>query len=375
MKKILVFDHSAVVDLYRERERILKNKFGYDIEMVIPFHWMEGSKDIKANKSDDFKVYLASTFLTNNVPLFIYNPFTVIKALIKSKPDIIDIHEEPYSLSCIEIILLKSIFSRKSKIVFYSAQNILKKYPFPFNLFEKIVYKCSKAAYTCSSEVTSVLIKKGYKKKIIEIPLGIDEKLYRPGIDIEDINKKYDLDSFTIGFVGRVEHQKGIFDLIEALNIMKEYNWKCIIVGNGSLLSDVKKKVEEYWLADRVIFTGAVVPEDIPLYMNAMDVLIVPSRTTSNWKEQFGRVIAEAMACGVPVIGSDSGAIPEVIGSGGVIFKEGDIDGLKNSMIKLMENKEYRERLKKNALEKVKQYSWNSISRQFDELYSYIIKE
>ncbi|KAA5806375.1 glycosyltransferase [Thermoanaerobacterium thermosaccharolyticum] len=375
MKKILVFDHSAVVDLYRERERILKNKFGYDIEMVIPFHWMEGSKDTKANKNDYFKIYLASTFLTNNVPLFIYNPFTVIKALLKSKPDIIDIHEEPYSLSCIEIIFLKSIFSRKSKVVFYSAQNILKRYPFPFNLFEKIAYKCSKAAYTCSSEVTSVLIKKGYKKKIMEIPLGIDEKLYRPGIDIEDINKKYDLDSFTIGFIGRIEYQKGIFDLIEALNLMKEYKWKCIIVGNGSSLSDVKKKVEEYWLADRVIFTGAVVPEDIPLYMNAMDVLIVPSRTTSNWKEQFGRVIAEAMACGLPVIGSDSGAIPEVIGSGGVIFKEGDIDGLKNSMIKLMENKEYRERLKKNALEKVKQYSWNSISRQFDELYSYIIKE
>lgn len=220
-----------------------------------------------------------------------------------------------------------------------------------------------------------MLIKKGYKKKIMEIPLGIDEKLYRPGIDIKDINKKYDLDSFTIGFVGRVEHQKGIFDLIEALNIMKEYNWKCIIVGNGSSLSDVKKKVEEYCLVDRVIFTGAVEPKDIPLFINAMDVLVVPSRTTFNWKEQFGRVIAEAMACGVPVIGSDSGAIPEVIGSGGVIFKEGDIYGLKNSIINLMENKEYREILKKNALERVKQYSWNSISKQFDEIYSYVIRE
>jgi glycosyltransferase involved in cell wall biosynthesis len=58
--------------------------------------------------------------------------------------------------------------------------------------------------------------------------------------------------------------------------------------------------------------------------MNSLDVLVLPSRSRSFWKEQFGRVLIEAMACGVPVIGSSSGEIPNVIGDAGLVFKEGD---------------------------------------------------
>ncbi len=68
------------------------------------------------------------------------------------------------------------------------------------------------------------------------------------------------------------------------------------------------------------------------MFMNAIDVFVLPSRTTPRWKEQFGRVIIEAQACGTPVIGSDSGAIPEVVGKGGWIVPERDPPGLANAL-------------------------------------------
>jgi glycosyltransferase involved in cell wall biosynthesis len=67
---------------------------------------------------------------------------------------------------------------------------------------------------------------------------------------------------------------------------------------------------------------------EAPRWLAALDCLVLPSRTTAHWKEQFGRVLIEAMACGVPVVGSSSGAIPTVIGDAGRVFPEGDFAAL-----------------------------------------------
>ena len=78
----------------------------------------------------------------------------------------------------------------------------------------------------------------------------------------------------------------------------------------------------ELGLAERVHLPGVIHNSDLPAFMNALDVFVLPSETRSNWREQFGRVIVEAMSCGVPVIGSDSGEIPTVLGDAGLISKK-----------------------------------------------------
>jgi glycosyltransferase involved in cell wall biosynthesis len=78
--------------------------------------------------------------------------------------------------------------------------------------------------------------------------------------------------------------------------------------------------------------------DSMPGYYNELDALVVPSRTKSNWKEQFGRVLIEAMACGVPVIGSDSGEIPNVIGDAGQVFPEGNAHALRRQISRLLED-------------------------------------
>jgi glycosyltransferase involved in cell wall biosynthesis len=87
-----------------------------------------------------------------------------------------------------------------------------------------------------------------------------------------------------------------------------------------------------------VIAYPAVPHAEVPAYLAAMNVLVLSSRTTPKWKEQFGHVLIEAMASGVPVIGSDSGAIPEVIAYAGLIFPEGDVAALREAIIRLRDD-------------------------------------
>jgi len=101
---------------------------------------------------------------------------------------------------------------------------------------------------------------------------------------------------------------------------------------------------------------------------------VLPSLTRPNWVEKFGRVLIEAMACGIPVIGSSSGEIPNVLGEAGLIFKEGDTGDLRDKLMRLINNKDLRNQLGKLGREKtVKHYSWKSIAGQTINLYEQLM--
>jgi glycosyltransferase involved in cell wall biosynthesis len=91
-------------------------------------------------------------------------------------------------------------------------------------------------------------------------------------------------------------------------------------------------------IAKRVTFASPVPSMEMPRFMSALDVLVLPSRTRPNWKEQFGRVLIEAMACGVSVIGSDSGEIPSVIGEAGLVFRQDDVEDLRRCLLSLYDH-------------------------------------
>jgi glycosyltransferase involved in cell wall biosynthesis len=108
----------------------------------------------------------------------------------------------------------------------------------------------------------------------------------------------------------------------------------------------------------------------LPSALNALDVLILPSRTTPHWKEQFGRVLIEAGACGVPVIGSDSGAIPEVIGEAGLIFPEGRVTALVEAIRRLRENEAMRKRMGAAGRRRAETlFSWEAVAAQMAAIY------
>ena len=114
---------------------------------------------------------------------------------------------------------------------------------------------------------------------------------------------------------------------------------RLLCVGNGPVKPDLLTLQP-----DVLTFSPGGRSQVLPYYQ-VMDTLVLPSRTTRTWKEQFGRVLAEAMACGVLVIGSDSGAIPEVIGNAGIIFREGNVEELQSHLLNLMTMPELRRTL------------------------------
>ena len=157
---------------------------------------------------------------------------------------------------------------------------------------------------------------KGFEKPIAVIPqFGVPDS-FAP------LPLTHPHNPITIGYAGRLVHEKGIRSLARALAHVTS-DWQLKILGSGpsTIACPTARGLK---ISARVSFAPWVASGEMPQFYNSLDILAVPSLTQPNWKEQFGRVIMEAMACGVPVIGSDSGEIPQVIGDAGVIVPERD---------------------------------------------------
>ncbi len=115
-----------------------------------------------------------------------------------------------------------------------------------------------------------------------------------------------------------------------------------VLVGSGRFEAAAKSLAEDLGLSSRIRWVPRIGSLEVPDVMNAFDALVLPSRTTPRWKEQFGRVLIEAMACETPVVGSDSGEIPRVIGDGGLLFVEGEANILAQRLLRLYEDPQFR---------------------------------
>jgi glycosyltransferase involved in cell wall biosynthesis len=136
----------------------------------------------------------------------------------------------------------------------------------------------------------------------------------------------------VVGYVGRLVPEKGVDLLLEAVDALDA---RLVVVGDGPARRALEDRARA-WPAGKARFTGAVTHEEVPRWLEQLDVLVLPSRTTARWAEQFGHVLIEAMAAGVAVIGSSSGAIPEVVADAGLLFAEGDAADLARQIHRLL---------------------------------------
>jgi glycosyltransferase involved in cell wall biosynthesis len=148
---------------------------------------------------------------------------------------------------------------------------------------------------------------------------------------------------FTIGYAGRLVKSKGLADLLEAVRML-DAPVELLLIGDGEMRGELEGQAIP---GSRVRVIDGLSHAEMAGGYAKLDVLALPSHTTPTWKEQFGRVIVEALWCGVPVVGSDSGEIPWLIGltGGGLVFPEGDSAMLATQLGKLRESPELRARL------------------------------
>ena len=143
-----------------------------------------------------------------------------------------------------------------------------------------------------------------------------------------------DEDALVVGYAGRLVPEKGVLDLVEAVRKLTPpiTRVQLVLIGAGPLEAELRARARG---AVRLEILPARPRDRIASFYQSLDVFVLPSRTTPTWKEQFGMVAAEAMACGVPVVGSSSGAIPDLVGRAGLIVPEGDADALAAALHRL----------------------------------------
>ncbi len=356
--KVLRIAHHAVVSAWRERERELRRQ-GVDVGLVSARSWNEAGRLQHLDVGPDRFVRGART-VGRHPSVFAYDPRPIWRAIGRG-PDLIDLHEEPNALATAEILLIRRLRRSTAPYVLYSAQNIPKRYPIPFRWFERAALRGAAAAYVCNAEAGRILVDKGLAGEAVEIPLGVDLGVFAPAD-----RPPPGTGSATIGYVGRLESHKGVDVLLRAVALHR--GWRVLLTGDGPQRSELEALAVSLGIADRVAFLGFAEGEELAARYRQLDLVVVPSLARPNWLEQFCRVAVEAMASGIPVVGSASGAIPDVVGDAGVLVPPGDPAALGAAVEEALRAERW-SGLRERGLERSVRFTWENVARMQREMY------
>ncbi len=358
--RVLMVSKACVVGIYQRKLELIAQK-GIELCVVVPPSWRDerGEMGLERAFTTGYDLTVLPIRYNGNFHLHYY--VGLGRKIRRFKPDIIHIDEEPYNLASWQCLYHAKRIRAKS--LFFSWQNIHRAYPPPFSWGEKWVLRNVDYALMGTDSAGDVWRKKGYMGDMTTIAqFGTDPNLFFP----LPIRPKR---IFTVGYVGRLVEEKGVSLLLDALAGL-DGDWQLKILGGGPMLEALQAQATSLQIADRVHFDGQLPSTQIPPYYHDLDVLILPSLTRDNWKEQFGRVLVEAMASGVPVIGSDSGAIPSVIGDSGVIVPEGNKTALCDAIRRVREDSSHREMLISKGLTRFReQFTHDGIATSTVKIY------
>ena len=215
-----------------------------------------------------------------------------------------------------------------------------------------------------------------YRDKIVVIPNGINMEDFDIQYSKEECREKLGLpvDENMILFVGNLSPYKGPDVLIRAMSEIskKVPDTKLVFVGRGRMKEELEKLCKNTGVERNVKFAGFVEESLKPLYYKAADVFVLPSMMIT---ESFGIVNLEAMACGVPIVASKIGGVPDVVkdGENGLLAPPKNSEALAEAIIYLLENEEVRRKMGKNGRKKVENYSWDEIANKTERLYELIL--
>ncbi len=354
MKRILILSHACVTAINQEFFGVLGQLSGWQVTIITPSRWCNDYGTVlEPQRWPTFTGRLVSfpVWGSGNIPLHAYRTF--FGALLREeRPDFLYAHHEAYAIATWQIYRATEHFHPCPR-AFCTWQNLYKNYPWPFSWLEQDVYRRSTLAFPGSASATAVLRQKGFSQPCVQVPYASDPQRYHPQLRDRDLRRSWQGSDLTsecpviLGYLGRLVEEKGLQTLLRALADLQDLDWRLVLVGSGAYETELRALAIALGLGERLIWVGFVPHVEAPKYLASFDITLLPSETRPNWKEQFGRVLIESMACGTPVLGSDSGEIPHLIHQtgGGMVFAEGDKTALAQRLADLMTNLPLRQSL------------------------------
>jgi glycosyltransferase involved in cell wall biosynthesis len=330
--RVLAVSHAAVVDVNQEPFAALAAD-GADVTVVAP---RALRTDIRGRVALARLPGFAGTLVPlplwsggyskaaggqRGIHLIVYRGLA--RAIAAARPDVIFVEEEPFSFAALQCARV----ARKLGVPFvvHENQNIARRLAPPFEGIRRRVLRAASGVTVRNRAATALVRALGFTGQVEEFPHAVDPARYRT-----EVPRDANLPHPVVGFVGRLVPEKGILELVDALATVR--GGSLLVVGDGPLRAEAEARASVRSVPHR--FLGALAHDEVPPWYQAMDLVAIPSRATPTWMEQFGRVVIEANAAGVPVVAADSGDLGATVRStgGGVVVPEADAAALADAL-------------------------------------------
>ena len=370
--RILVISHAYAERANHKKLEVFSSFPNLEVGLIFPRIWRTWhgeDKEVQKSKIKKQKSYCEfpiDTYFSGDGGKYLYKPIQLIGSIISFKPDVVYVEEEPFSFVSCQLSAVSWLL--RTKLVFFTWENLDLPLGKLRDFIEKFTFMTAHSAVAGNVEVVERLKKRGFQKLVEVIPqFGVDTELFH---EIPSLSSERPEKVFTVGFVGRPSMAKGVDVLMKAVSLLPFEYQLLIVTSSRDVPQEFLDLAYSLGISERVKYKTSVPHTELPIYFYQMDVFVLPSRTTKTWKEQFGRTLIEAMACGVPVVGSSSGAIPEVIGKAGLVFNEGDHDDLRRKL-EISSETQQKEKLIVSGLKRVTEhYTYSKICQNLYEFLS-----
>ena len=366
--RVLMISKACVVGIYQRKLEEIAAHSDIELVVIVPPYWNDARGRLPLERAHTNGYQLTVEPMRFNGSFHLHYYPRLRRQIEAFQPHVVHVDEEPYNLATYQAVRLAHRVGART--LFFSWQNIERHYPPPFSWLECWVLNHVDAGIVGNREAEGVWRQKGFARPLTIIPqFGVDPAIFSP---LPEHPKR---DHFVIGYAGRLVEEKGLDTLIKAV-VRLPRKWVLHLLGNGPQREELRRLAGIHNIGGALQIDPPIASVDMPNWYHSIDALVLPSRTRPNWKEQFGRVLIEAMACGVPVIGSNSGAIPEVIGPAGLIFPEGDDEALATHLLRLIEDREVYTALAQAGRQRVQNhFTQTQIAARTVDVYRALLKD
>jgi glycosyltransferase involved in cell wall biosynthesis len=360
-RRLLTIGHSYAVAVNRRLAQALAARGDWDVTVAAPHRFRGDFREhvLEPAPGEQFALESVPAYVTRPVHVMLYG--RRLREMLQRRWDLVHCWEEPYVAAAGQVAAWTP---HEVPLVFATFQNIPKRYPPPFNWIERRVLARADGVIAFGETVRAALeTRQPRPARVRTIPPGVDTRQFAPD---EAARRRvraslgWSDGAPVVGFLGRFVAEKGIGWLTGVLDATPS-PWRALLVGSGPLEPELRA-----WAGrrpDRVAIATGVSHDEVPQWLNAMDLLVAPSMTTRRWREQFGRMLIEAFACGVPVVASSSGEIPHVVADAGIVVEEGNRQQWREAIAALLDDEGARRRLGERGRRRaLSVYDWTTIA-------------